>query len=1134
MRVLGGLEVEGVNLSRLGSRKARRLLGRLAIARGAAVATDGLADVVWGDEPPSQPADQLSVLVSRLRSAIGPGSVARTAAGYALAVDWLDVRALDELATEARRRLDAGAIAPAAAAARAALDLLRGPLLPEESAGTAWLDADRALVARCGGQARLVAAEAALAAGDPWSAATLAAVAIDAEPYDEAALRVLMAAHSLAGRPALALRAYADMATRLADDLGVDPAAATQSLHVRVLRGEKAAPIVGLAEPPTVPDIAMLPRGRELRPSSRLADAEPTDQGFLGSPAAYGLRGRSGDLARLRDALSLTGTGQPQVVLVGGEAGIGKTRLMSEFIAGLNTLGEPVVTVLTCRGDDVAGVLPMQPLIDAIAAHIRRLPDPAAAELLLGGPAWPVRQLLALEPAEPDRAAPTTVDIGAGTRRDSLATDTRSQELSTMDAQARDHSTGVSPAAPAFAGVFQPTDPAVDLSRLFAACDTVIARLAEVRPVVLCVDDVQWVDPTTRAWLRHAVARLSGIRLLILATMRSDEEVLLPAEFRLTLGPLDRPTVAAMLGLPDDSPRVTVLYARSGGNPMFLHELANADSDELPSTIRDAVTARCERAGPDVAATLRAAAVLGQDIDLELLAAVLDRPATQLLDHLEEGVRRRFLVESARGIHFTHQLVREALHVSVSKSRVALIHRQAARSLAARTRADPMAVAYHARLGGDLATTASALVRAAAMAASRFDFAEAIRLMDDAVAADDVPDIRIRRGRLRLRTSDTAGALADADAAREPLTSADPLYPAALEVAALVAYIERDFERARRLADEAGSLASDPELRASCLALAGRIRHAAGDLVGGRTMLERVAGETPASIAPVVDLWRGFLYVHHDEPRRTLRLVGGANARPSRAGYPFAPVNRHMLAGYARALSGEPAAALAEIERMSAAAARESTDRFTGRDDNFRGWILRGVGAFDEADDANVRALERSSALNLAEPIAHALLDLADGRLRAGDAEAAAIRLRALRDRPSETYLFQWRAQLRTVLLDGRCHLAAGDPTAAMAAFDEVLSAATRLSLRRYHVQARLWLAMARRRAGEAIDPASLKSDVDDIERVAPLEAWWLTKEVAAVFNVGQWSRLGDERADALARRSGAYRDILRRAATRY
>src|SRR5262245_54589306 len=89
VRVLGGLAVEGVTLARLSSRKARRVLARLAIARGAPVPADSLTAIVWPDDRPSEPADQLAVLISRLRSLLGPDRLVRGPAGYTLAVDWL-------------------------------------------------------------------------------------------------------------------------------------------------------------------------------------------------------------------------------------------------------------------------------------------------------------------------------------------------------------------------------------------------------------------------------------------------------------------------------------------------------------------------------------------------------------------------------------------------------------------------------------------------------------------------------------------------------------------------------------------------------------------------------------------------------------------------------------------------------------------------------------------------------------------------------------------------------------------------------------------------------------------------------------------------------------------------------------
>ncbi|HEV8297387.1 MAG TPA: BTAD domain-containing putative transcriptional regulator, partial [Acidimicrobiales bacterium] len=181
VRVLGGLMVEGVDDAGLGSRKARTLVKVLALGRSQPVRVDELVLALWGDLPPARPADQVTVLVSRLRRVLGADRLPRADGGYALRVDWLDLDALGDLVAEAERRLQAGATTAARTAAAAALALARGPLLPEEI-DAEWAEADRALADRLIARARHAGASAALATGDPPSAADLASRALDHDP----------------------------------------------------------------------------------------------------------------------------------------------------------------------------------------------------------------------------------------------------------------------------------------------------------------------------------------------------------------------------------------------------------------------------------------------------------------------------------------------------------------------------------------------------------------------------------------------------------------------------------------------------------------------------------------------------------------------------------------------------------------------------------------------------------------------------------------------------------------------------------------------------------------------------------------------------------------------------------------
>src|SRR5580658_7572535 len=184
VRILGPLEVEGFDASSLGSRKQRSLLRALALGQGAPVNIDRLAECLWADRLPARPADQVGVLVSRLRSVLGPTRVTRSDAGYALAADWIDVAVLAQLTTEAERRLSENHPAAAATAAKAGLALVRGPLLSDEHDAW-WAEEARRSVDRALARLRLVAAEASLATGDPFSAALAAQAALDDDPYDE-------------------------------------------------------------------------------------------------------------------------------------------------------------------------------------------------------------------------------------------------------------------------------------------------------------------------------------------------------------------------------------------------------------------------------------------------------------------------------------------------------------------------------------------------------------------------------------------------------------------------------------------------------------------------------------------------------------------------------------------------------------------------------------------------------------------------------------------------------------------------------------------------------------------------------------------------------------------------------------
>jgi len=993
LRLLGPMDIDGVELGRLGSRKARLLLARLALARGRVVPAGELASVVWPDDgAPSRPADQLAVLVSRLRAALGTDRLPRLGGGYALRLDWLDVDAIADLVAEAGRRFAAQALAPARSAVDAALALDRGPLLPEEP-DAPWLAAEREAAARTVVQARRLAARLALAGGDTWLATEHAEQVLAAEPYDEETVRLLMTALTRMGQPARALAVYAEFAHHLRDELGVDPGAATSALHLALLRGEPDRPVV----------------------------VAPTDR----------LPGRDAELGLLAAALADAGTGHPVRVRVGGEAGIGKSRLLRAFTASV-----PAGTVLLrATGSELGRRLPLQPLLDALAAYLRRA-EPGVAATVLSGPA----ELL----------VPFLGTATAGTGR------------------------------PYGAVLAAFTDAGAGHGLLLAALDSALERIAGTDPILLVIDDAHWLDPSTAAWLERVPGRLGQLPLLVVLASRVEEAVALPADRMIELGPLDLAAVASIVG----ADRAPELFARSGGHPLFLLELAEATPGELPDSIRTSVAERCLRAGP-AGATLRAAAVLGSTVDLDLLAAVLDERPAVLLDHLEEGVRRHLLVERQAGFEFRHHLVAEALRADTGASRRTLLYRAAAHWLAGRgERADPLLVAHHARAGGDDALAATALADAGEVAASRFDHDEALRHLSAAIELDDSPGLRVRRARAELPAGRFADAAADADVALAARPDAE-----ALEVAGIAAYLLRDLDRCRRLAEDGARLATDPAVASSCYALAGRAAHVIGDLAGADQHLRRAREINVPATQALVDIWSAPLLVDQGQPRLALAaLTEPALVQGQR--HPFMLPHRHLAAAQAYAALGEAAAALAELDAVDAAAQGQRTPRFAARADNTRAFVLRNLGLVEEADACNTAAYELSlRQQGMGEPIVDALLGLADGRLRAGDLVAAAALLDRAAHEASVPHPFAWRHALRGRLLRGRLALARGEHRAAAATADELLAAAP---IARYRVLARLLAAAA--------DPARYPAAADDVvalEKDAPLEAWWLTAELA-------------------------------------
>lgn len=224
--------------------------GRLAFAhlvlRNTPVPRSELADLLWGGEAPSSADAALSAVVSRLRGLLRDAGLPREALSAALGCyelrlppgTWVDVRAATSAVHDAEAALQAGNVRAAYGPASVAYHITRRPFLPGEEG--AWVGEQRGHLQALHARAAECLAMVSLSNGEPPIAVALAEELLAGDPFREAAYQILMRAHFAAGSRAEALRAYERCRRLLAEELGADPSADTQALHLRVLTGGDA------------------------------------------------------------------------------------------------------------------------------------------------------------------------------------------------------------------------------------------------------------------------------------------------------------------------------------------------------------------------------------------------------------------------------------------------------------------------------------------------------------------------------------------------------------------------------------------------------------------------------------------------------------------------------------------------------------------------------------------------------------------------------------------------------------------------------------------------------------------------------------------------------------------------------
>ena len=645
MELLGTVAVIGPSSARVEVRAPRPalLLGALALAHPRALDRNELVELLWPDDRPVDAARAVRQVVSRARAAIvdagGAADMVRSVDGsVALIVGDLVVdvrRAIADVASAARLVEAGDADAAARTAAHALEQLARGLALHDDSVlVVAWRE--RLTVATARG--RLVTGLAALRGGRFADAIDEAERILIADPFDEDGVRLLMRSHAAAGRRVAALAAYERHRRLLDDELGVRPSPQTEQLHVDLL---------GAAPDARRPETRTGPLGRRV----------PSD--------ALPFVGRTREQAALRAAFDRVITmAEQQIVLVAGDAGIGKTRLVSELVA---ILAAPVAWG-RCHA---SGAIAFSPFGDIVAQLVAARPQVVTG---LG------RQL--------DDLALLVPELGAGS--------------ADIGAQARDRMFRAVVAA-VRAAAAEPVAVVLDDVQ-WASTDT----LALLNQLIDATGD--------RPLLWIVIARdADGEAVRALAELRRA-----PHTRSLVVPALDAGEVAELLErsavtVQDTTTQVAQrLFDRTAGNALFVTEFVRdaqiasgpVDTEALPPALAAILAARCATLDRHGRALVELAAVAGSDLRLELLEACTAHPVDVVLDLVDDLRARRLLDEHGiDAFTFTHDLVRDAVLAGVGPTRRARLHERVADALVA--------------LGGAAERVAHHLVEAGPRAADR-------------------------------------------------------------------------------------------------------------------------------------------------------------------------------------------------------------------------------------------------------------------------------------------------------------------------------------------------------------------------------------------------------------------------------
>lgn len=687
IELLGHLRVhdEGADPVSLPSARRRALLSYLILHRDAAVPRERLASLLWPDSEGAQARTNLRRELHHLRAELPHADELLTIQAETLQWSSNGSARVDVEEFEEQRRRAAQARAPSDVhaelrALESAAALYRGDLLP--SISEEWVEPDRGRLraALLASLSRLV--ELHEVGGNLGAALAHAERVVRLEPLDETAYRALMRLHRRMGSSAAAIHAFHRLAGVLRRELDLDPSEGTRQAYQELLAAG----------------------------------------GDGGTPAATDTResvplvGRDDALARLRQAWAEACLLGPAATIVYGEPGIGKTRLIEEFVRSVQ---RQAATIAQAR---------------AYAAEV------------------PVSYGLALDWLRTSGVVEGVAELPAAWRG----------ELARLAPELDASGVAGSPPPDSVPAAWQ-------RRRLLEA----IAHglLAAPQPLLLVADDLQWADADSLEAL-HLVTRLDErAQVLVVATARTEE---LPGNANLEellvslrsggrlverelgrLGPEDTALLASKVaGESLTQDRLEHIYRVSEGVPLFVVEALRADREaaaghregdatvvpaELSPRVRGVLATRLRQLTPAARGLAELAATVGRAFTFEVLRQASEEPEEALVRALDELWRRRVVREQTAGEYdFSHDALRDAAYRRMEPARRRLLHRRVARALENLQAGGPGSpsarLAHHYEQGGEAERAVEAYRHAAREAAAVFSHAEAVRLLERAHA----------------------------------------------------------------------------------------------------------------------------------------------------------------------------------------------------------------------------------------------------------------------------------------------------------------------------------------------------------------------------------------------------------------